>query len=153
MCDSVRLINIYNVSPVIYGIQVARILANAQWKFVTQDLSLIEITLPSESTVGALYFLLTYACIIFHVQQALFLHISYVFNLDCFWHTNPSVWRIPINKPLCASTGHVLDRNCQHRTSTGPVLATNGMFTGIRNIPICSIRFQHGYKIWATDFK
>ena len=35
----------------------------------------------------------------------------------------------PINMPLCASTGHVLGRCCQHRTSTGPVLATNGMFT------------------------
>ena len=33
--------------------------------------------------------------------------------------------------PLCASTGPVLGRYCQHRTSTGPVLATNGMFTGI----------------------
>ena len=32
--------------------------------------------------------------------------------------------------PLCASTGPVLGRCCQHRTSTGPVLATNGMFTG-----------------------
>ena len=30
--------------------------------------------------------------------------------------------------PLCASTGPVLGRRCQHRTSTGPVLATNGMF-------------------------
>ena len=34
----------------------------------------------------------------------------------------------PINMPLCASTGPVLLRCCQHRTSTGPVLATNGMF-------------------------
>jgi len=25
----------------------------------------------------------------------------------------------------------VLGRCCQHRTSTGPVLATNGMFTGL----------------------
>ena len=36
----------------------------------------------------------------------------------------------PINMPLCASTGPVLVRCCQHPTSTGPVLATNGMFTG-----------------------
>ena len=40
-------------------------------------------------------------------------------------------WRnIPINMSLCASTGPVLGRCCQHRNSTGPVLATNGMFTG-----------------------
>ena len=32
--------------------------------------------------------------------------------------------------PLCASTGPVLGRCCQHRPSTGPVLATNGMYTG-----------------------
>ena len=31
--------------------------------------------------------------------------------------------------PLCASTGPVLGRCCQHRHSTGPVLATTGMFT------------------------
>ena len=37
---------------------------------------------------------------------------------------------IPINRPLCASTRPVLVRCCQRRTSTGPVLATNGMFTG-----------------------
>jgi len=36
----------------------------------------------------------------------------------------------PINMPLCNSTGPVLDRCYQHRTITGPVLATNGMFTG-----------------------
>ena len=39
-------------------------------------------------------------------------------------------WTIPIIMPWCASTGPVLGRCCQHRTSTGPVLATNGMFTG-----------------------
>jgi len=33
--------------------------------------------------------------------------------------------------PLCASTGPVPVRCCQHRTSTGPVLAHNGMFTGL----------------------
>ena len=38
---------------------------------------------------------------------------------------------VPINMPLCASTVPVLGRCCQHRTSTGPVLATNGMFTGV----------------------
>jgi len=31
---------------------------------------------------------------------------------------------------LCASTGPVVGRCWQHRTSTGPVLATNGVFTG-----------------------
>jgi len=36
----------------------------------------------------------------------------------------------PINMPLRARTGPVLVRCCQHRTSTGPVLATSGMFTG-----------------------
>ena len=36
----------------------------------------------------------------------------------------------PINMPLCASTGPVLCQCCQHRTSTGPVLAHNGMFIG-----------------------
>ena len=33
--------------------------------------------------------------------------------------------------PLCKSTGPVLVRCCQHRYSTGPVLTTNGMFTGL----------------------
>jgi len=33
----------------------------------------------------------------------------------------------PVNMPLVASTGHVLARCWQHRTSTGPVLAHNGM--------------------------
>jgi len=32
--------------------------------------------------------------------------------------------------PLVASTGPVLARCWQHRPSTGPVLARNGMFTG-----------------------
>jgi len=32
--------------------------------------------------------------------------------------------------PLCAGTGPVLGRCWQHPPSTGPVLATNGMFTG-----------------------
>ena len=36
----------------------------------------------------------------------------------------------PINMPLCASTGPVPGRCWQHRPGTGPVLATNGMFTG-----------------------
>jgi len=40
----------------------------------------------------------------------------------------------PVNMPLCASTGPVLARCCQHRTSTGPVLATNGMFIGLMSI-------------------
>ena len=35
---------------------------------------------------------------------------------------------IPINMPLCASTGPVLVQCCQHRPSTGPVLAHNGVF-------------------------
>jgi len=35
----------------------------------------------------------------------------------------------PINRPLRTSTGPVLDRCWQHRPSTGPVLATNGMFS------------------------
>ena len=38
---------------------------------------------------------------------------------------------IPINMPLCASTGPVLGQCSQHRISTGLVLTTNGMFTGI----------------------
>ena len=42
-----------------------------------------------------------------------------------------NIHHIPINIPVCASTGPVLGRCCQHRTSTGPVLATNGMFTGL----------------------
>ena len=33
-----------------------------------------------------------------------------------------------VNMPLCASTGPVLDRCIGYRTSTGPVLAHNGMF-------------------------
>jgi len=38
---------------------------------------------------------------------------------------------IPISMQLCASTGPVLGRCWQHRPSMGPVLATDGMFTGI----------------------
>ena len=45
--------------------------------------------------------------------------------------------------PLCASTGPVLGRCCQHQTSTGPVLATNGMFTG----------FIYDGKIQTTAFE
>ena len=37
----------------------------------------------------------------------------------------------PVNMPLVASTGPLLVRCWQHRTSTGPVLATNGMFMGL----------------------
>ena len=40
----------------------------------------------------------------------------------------------PIKMPLYASTGPVLGRCCQPRTSTGPVLATNDMFTGCQSI-------------------
>ena len=36
----------------------------------------------------------------------------------------------PVNMPLVASTGPVLVRCCQHRPSTGPVLAHNCMFIG-----------------------
>ena len=36
-----------------------------------------------------------------------------------------------------ARTGPVLDRFCQHRASTGPVLAHNDMFTGIMVAPEC----------------
>ena len=36
----------------------------------------------------------------------------------------------PVNMPLVASTGPILDRCCQHRPSTGPVLAYTGMFMG-----------------------
>jgi len=45
-----------------------------------------------------------------------------------FWGCN-SHHHNPINMPLCASTGPVLVRCCQHRTSLGPVPATSGMFT------------------------
>ena len=38
---------------------------------------------------------------------------------------------LPVNMPLTASTGPVLVRCCQHGTSTSPVLAVNGMFTGL----------------------
>ena len=44
----------------------------------------------------------------------------------------------PINMPLCASTGPVLGRWWQHRTSTGRVLAHNGMFMGIMLVYILS---------------
>jgi len=40
-------------------------------------------------------------------------------------------FHFPINMPLRASTGPVLVRCCQHRPSTGPVPARNGMFTGL----------------------
>ena len=48
-------------------------------------------------------------------------------------HHNPArpggmVQRYPVNMPLVASTGSVLDLCWQHRLSTGPVLAHTGMF-------------------------
>ena len=43
--------------------------------------------------------------------------------------------------PLCASTGPVLGRCCQHRPNTGPVLATNGRFTGMLKLE--SFNFDH----------
>ena len=46
-------------------------------------------------------------------------------------YTPKLISNIPVNMPLVASTGRVLGRCCQHRTSTGPVLATNGMYTGM----------------------
>ena len=36
----------------------------------------------------------------------------------------------PVNMTVHGSTGPVLSRCYQHRLSTGPVLAPNGMFTG-----------------------
>ena len=46
------------------------------------------------------------------------------------WKVTHTMGSNPIHMPLCASTGPVLGPCCQHRTSSGPVLATNGMFTG-----------------------
>ena len=70
--------------------------------------------------------------------------ISLVANMnlhpDCWYFTGLIVggtrprftsYYSPVNMLLCASTGPVLGRCCQHRTSIGPVLATNGMFAGI----------------------
>ena len=37
---------------------------------------------------------------------------------------------MPVSIPLVASTGHVLVRCWQHRPSTRPVVAHNGMFMG-----------------------
>ena len=50
---------------------------------------------------------------------------------------------IPVNMPLCASTGPVLVRCCRHRPSTGPVLATNGMFTGMHALCHGWVAGQH----------
>jgi len=61
---------------------------------------------------------------------------------------------IPVlNMPLCASTGLVLARCCQHQTSTGSVLATNCMFIGFpclfqcakANFCFCDILHLHLY--------
>jgi len=41
--------------------------------------------------------------------------------------------------PLVASTGPVLVRCCQHRPSTGPVLAHTGMFTHMASVSIQSL--------------
>jgi len=38
---------------------------------------------------------------------------------------------MPVNMLLVESTGTVLVRCCQHRPSTGPILALNGMFMGM----------------------
>ena len=43
----------------------------------------------------------------------------------------PLYMSFPVDMPVCASTGLVLGRCWQHRTSTGPVLAHNGMFMGL----------------------
>ena len=47
-------------------------------------------------------------------------------------YANASEMKEPVNMPLVASTGPVLVRCWQRRTSTGPVLAHNGMFMGSR---------------------
>ena len=49
--------------------------------------------------------------------------------------------------PLVASTGSVLVRCWQHRPSTGPVLATNGMFMG----RLQSVKIELAYLKRAHD--
>ena len=47
---------------------------------------------------------------------------------------------LPVNMPLAISTGPVLGRCWQHRPSTGPVLAYNGMCMGLLDyIPPVSV--------------
>ena len=53
----------------------------------------------------------------------------------------------PVNMPIGASTGPVLVRRWQHRPSTGPVLARNGIFTGEEN----STAGKDGLILFKTD--
>jgi len=56
-----------------------------------------------------------------YLLGSVFLHA-----LNSLLFTHPFLCTSPITMPLCAITGPVLDRCCQHRTSTGPVMAHNG---------------------------
>jgi len=53
--------------------------------------------------------------------------------------------------PSCASTGPVLGRCCQHRPSTCPILATNGMFIGILTALVVMIRCMIFACPWMLD--
>ena len=64
-----------------------------------------------------------YSVLFFKLQTAL-LSFCYLESKYKSCRTNP------VNMPLVASTGPVLVRCCQHRPSTGPVLAHNGMLMG-----------------------
>ena len=62
--------------------------------------------------------------------------------------------------PVHASTGPVLGRCCQHRTSTGPVLANNGMFTGYweprEDLRVCALYCVlelRGYRVGLRGFR
>ena len=51
--------------------------------------------------------------------------------------------------PLVASTGPVLVRCCQHRPSTGPVLAHNGMFTSC----LLTSKLLHSFLLMKPVYK
>ena len=61
----------------------------------------------------------------------------------------------PINMPLSASIGPALDRCCQHRPSTGPALADNGMSTGLLAgmFQSNSLLFYISINMFSVDFR
>jgi len=58
----------------------------------------------------------------------------------------------PINMPLRGVTGPVLGRCCQHRTSTGPVPAPIGMFTG-ESMKVASATMQVTHTVTCTRLR
>ena len=69
---------------------------------------------------------LTFECVMF--CSALFSFAQFLLSIFILLRLIMNGY--PVSMPLFPNIGPVLVRCCQHRTSTGPVLAHSGMFTG-----------------------